>query len=76
MLKVTIGTQTERKTVMVPEETTVRQALEDENIMYQNSQVHLNGDVLSNTQLDDSFAKLECSDTALLAVVVKTTNNS
>lgn len=46
MLKITVGTNTNRKTVMVTEDTTLRQCLEENDINYATGQTSLDGCVL------------------------------
>lgn len=58
MLKITVGTNTNRKTVMVTEDTTLRQCLEENDINYATGQTSLDGCVLQPGDMDKTFAAM------------------
>lgn len=74
MLKITVGTNTNRKTVMVSEDTTLRQVLEDNGINYSAGQTSLDGCVLQPGDMDKSFADMNVTEKAYLVVVQKMDN--
>ncbi len=78
MLNVTVGTNTNRKTLMVPEDYTVRQCLEEGGVSYSNGQTSLNGNVLNSGSLDntigDMVAKYEIAGKVFLTTCIKQDN--
>jgi len=76
MLSVTVGTNLERNTTIVPEDTTLREVLEDQGIDYGSSAIHLNGSVIKPGDLDKSFAELGLTDNVMLIAVQKAGNGA
>lgn len=78
MLNVTVGTNTNRKTIMVPEDYTVRQCLEEGGVSYSNGQTSLNSNVLNSGSLDntigDMVAKYEITGKVFLTTCIKQDN--
>jgi hypothetical protein len=74
MLNITVGTNTTRKTVMVTEDTTLRQCLEENGVNYSAGQTSLDGCVLQPGDMDKSFADMNVTDKAYLVVVQKLDN--
>lgn len=74
MLKVTVGTNTNRKTVMVPEDTTLRQVLEENGINYSVAQTSLDGCVLQPGDMDKSFSAMGVTSACYLVSVAKMDN--
>lgn len=74
MLKITVGTNTKRKVVMVPETQTLRQTLEDNDIRYAEGQTSLDGCVLEPGAIDKTFAEMGITGNAWLVVVSKRDN--
>ena len=68
MLKITVGTNTNRKTVMATEDTTLRQCLEE------TGQTSLDGCVLQPGDMDQTFADMHVTEKAYLVVVQKMDN--
>jgi len=56
MIKVTIGNNVKRTTVILDENTTLRQALEDADIDYSRGTMNLGGSSLGPGDLDKTFA--------------------
>lgn len=74
MLKITVGTNTNRKTVMVTEDTTLRQCLEENSINYATGQTSLDGCVLQPGDMDKTFAAMHVTEKAYLVCVQKMDN--
>ena len=74
MLKITVGTNTNRKTVMVTEDTTLRQCLEENDINYATGQTSLDGCVLQPGDMDKTFAAMNVTEKAYLVCVQKMDN--
>lgn len=74
MLKITVGTNTNRKTVMVTEDTTLRQCLEENGINYAAGQTSLDGCVLQPGDMDKTFAAMHVTKKAYLVCVQKMDN--
>ena len=74
MISVTAANNVGKKTVIVSDETTPRQVLEDNNIIYSRNVIHLNGSPLSQEELDTSFAKLGVSTSCTISAIVKADN--
>lgn len=74
MLKITVGTNTNRKTVMVTEDTTLRQCLEENDINYATGQTSLDGCVLQPGDMDKTFVAMHVTEKAYLVCVQKMDN--
>ena len=74
MLKITVGTNTNRKTVMVSEDTTLRQVLEDNDVNYSVGQTSLDGCVLQPGDMDKTFADMGVKERCFLVSVSKMDN--
>lgn len=74
MLKITVGTNTNRKTVMVTEDTTLRQCLEENDINYATGQTSLDGCVLQPGDMDKTFVAMNVTEKAYLVCVQKMDN--
>lgn len=74
MLKITVGTNTNRKTVMVTEDTTLRQCLEENDINYATGQTSLDGCVLQPGDMDKTFAAMHVTEKVYLVCVQKMDN--
>ncbi len=74
MIKVTIGNNVKRRTVIIDENTTLRTALEDAEIDYSRGAMNLDGSSLSPGDLDRSFADFGIADKCFLLNVVKADN--
>lgn len=74
MISIRVGTNTNRTTVIVPESTTPKQVLLDQNIDFSTAIVHLDGSVIKAAEMNTSFADLGIKDSATLIAVVKTEN--
>ena len=74
MIKVTIGNNVKRRTVILDENTTLRQALEDAEIDYSRGTMNLDGSSLYPGDLDKTFADFGIADKCFLLNVVKADN--
>lgn len=74
MIKVTLGTNTQRKTVIVPPDTTLRTVLEDNEVNYAATNVHLDGVALQPGDMDKTFAEIGIKESCYLIAVVKADN--
>jgi len=79
MIKVTIGNNVSRSSVIIDENTTLRKALEDSNIDYTIGMTSLDGSTLAPGALDKTFADFgytgeEGHNKCYLLNVVKTDN--
>lgn len=74
MIQVTIGTNTNRKKVNIPPETTIREVLEENEVNYSTANVHLDGASLQPGDMDKSFSDFGITDTCHLIAVVKADN--
>lgn len=74
MVRVTIGTNTSRKNVIIEESTTLREALESNNIDYSRANVNLDGASLNPGDMDKSFADLGIVENCFLIASIKQDN--
>ena len=74
MLRVTVGTNTSRKNVIVEGNTTLRKVLEDNEIDYSRANVNLDGASLNPGDMDKSFAELGITETCFLIASIKQDN--
>ena len=74
MIKVTIGNNVKRKTEILDENTTLRQAAEDAEIDYSRGTMNLDGSSLSPGDLDKTFADFGITEKCFLLNVVKADN--
>ena len=71
MIKVTVGTNTRRTSVIVEPNRTLRSVLEDQEIDYSTGTLHLDGSTITPGQLDKTFAELGITEKCFLISVVK-----
>lgn len=71
MIKVTLGTNTTRTVVIVPDYTTLREVLEENEIDYSTGALHLDGASIRPGDLDRSFEALGITEKTYLINVVK-----
>ncbi len=74
MVKIVVGNNVKRETVIVDSSTTLRQVLEDAGIDYTRGAMHLDGASLMPGDLDKSFGDFGIAEKAFLLQVVKTDN--
>ena len=74
MIKVTIGNNVKRKTEILDENTTLRQALENAEIDYSRGTMNLDGSSLGPGDLDKTFAEHGITEKCFLLNVVKAEN--
>jgi hypothetical protein len=75
MIKVVIGTTTERKEVIVEETSTPKEILEDAEIVYEVAQIFLDGGMLTPELMNKSLEDQGVEDTCRLIAVIKTNNS-
>lgn len=73
MINLTIGTNTERTSVIVEPDAVVGQVLADNNVNTASAAIHLNGTLIPGCDLDQTFEELGVEDdtAAMLIAVVK-----
>lgn len=74
MIKVTIGNNLKRESVVIDENTTLRTALENVGIDYTAGTMHLDGAPLMAGELDKTFADFGINEKCFLLNVVKADN--
>lgn len=74
MIQVKVGTNTQRTTVVVSEDTTPKQIFSQQGIDYSRATIHLDGATISTAQMNTSFKDLGCVEEAMLIAVIKTDN--
>ncbi len=74
MIKVVVGNNVKRETVIVEKTATLRSVLENANIDYTHGVMHLDGSTLNPGDLDKSFAALGITEKCYLLNVVKADN--
>lgn len=74
MIKVTMGNNVSRESVLIDENTTLRVALEDAGIDYATGTLNLDGSSLSPGDLDKTFAELGVKEKCYLLNVAKASN--
>ena len=74
MIKVTLGNNTVRKTVIVDSSTTLRQALDANGIDYAHGAMMLDGVTLQAGALDRTFAEFGIAESCYLLSVQKADN--
>jgi hypothetical protein len=73
-IKLTVGNNVKRNTVMVDDSVTLRTVLEEQGIDYTRGGMHLDGASLQPGDLDKSFADFGISSSCFLLNVTKTDN--
>ncbi len=74
MIKVTIGNNVKRDSVIVDEETTLRDCLEANGVDYSRGTMHLDGATLNPGDLDKTFSEFGIKRACFLLNVVKADN--
>ncbi len=74
MIKVTVGNNVKRNSVIVDEATTLRTVLETNEIDYTRGTMHLDGSTLQPGDLDKSFSDMGIREKCFLLNVVKADN--
>ena len=74
MIKVTVGNNVKRNSVIVPGNTTLRAVLEQEGIDYTRGNMHLDGSSLNPGDLDKTFNDFGITEKCFLLNVVKADN--
>ena len=73
MINLTIGTNTERKNVIVAPQDVLGDVLEENNVITSSAAIHLNGSLIPGCDLNQTFEELGVEDdsSAMLIAVVK-----
>lgn len=74
MVKIIVGNNVKRETVIVDSGTTLRTVLEDAEIDYTRGVMHLDGSSLNPGDLDKTFADFGITEKCFLLNVVKADN--
>lgn len=74
MLKITVGNNVKRESVIVDSNTTLRTVLENAGIDYTRGAMHLDGSSLQPGDLDKTFADFGIAEKAFLLNVTKCDN--
>lgn len=74
MIRVIVGTTTQRNEKNYTADTTIRSILEDNAIDYSTSQVMLDGATLQAGTMDKTLAELNITEKCMLIAVVKASN--
>jgi hypothetical protein len=74
MIKVTIGNNVKRRTIILEETTTLRQACEEAELDYARGTMNLDGSSLNPGDLDKTFADFGITEKCFLLNVVKADN--
>ena len=74
MIKVTVGNNVKRNSVIVDEATTLRSVLETNEIDYTRGTMHLDGSTLQPGDLDKSFSDMGIREKCFLLYVVNADN--
>lgn len=74
MIRVIVGTTTERHEKNYPADTTIRTILEDNAVDYSVAQVMLDGASLELGSMDKTLAELNIAEKCMLTAVVKAAN--
>lgn len=75
MIEIKIGTNMERKTILAEETKTIKAVLEENEVDYASTQIHLDGVPLTATELNSTFEKVGITEKCYLLAVTKLTNN-
>lgn len=74
MIKVTVGNNLKRESVIIDENTTLRSCLEENGVDYTRGVMHLDGSSLGPGDLDKTFAQHGITEKCFLLNVVKADN--
>ena len=74
MINLTLGTNTTRTTILVPETETPKQSFQNNNIEIGTAQVYLDSSILNTAGMNKSYAEHGIKDTAMLIAVIKQDN--
>lgn len=74
MIKVTVGNNVKRESVIVNPNSTLRAVLEQANVDYTSGVMHLDGSSLNPGDLDKTFANFGITEKCFLLNVVKADN--
>ena len=71
MIKVTLGTNTNRKAIMIDPSRTIKSILEENNIDYSRGGIHLDGLAIGGEDLNKTFTQHGITEDCMLISVVK-----
>jgi len=74
MIRVTIGTNTNRKAVNIDPNRTIKSVLDEHEVNYTTGTLHLDGATLQPGEINKTFADFGITDSCYLISVVKADN--
>jgi len=74
MIRVTVGTNTSRETIIVQESATPKQVLTQAGARFETATIHLDGAVLKVDEMNKPLSELGVSESCTLIAVTKTDN--
>lgn len=74
MVQVKLSTNTQRKTITVDANTSIRNILEENNIDYSRTPIYIDGAPLQIGDMDKTLAECGITDRCMIAAIVKTDN--
>ena len=74
MIRVTLGTNTDRSNILVDPNKTIKEVLEANNISYSVSSLTLDGATLKAGDINKTFAEMGITESCFLIVVAKAEN--
>ena len=74
MVQVKLSTNTQRKTITVDQNTTIRSILEENSIDYSRTPVYVDGAALQVGDMDKTLNECGITDRCMIAAIVKTDN--
>lgn len=70
MIRVLIGTNTNRKTVVIDPSKTIKEVLEENGVDYSTGGIHLDGESIGGAELNRTFAEKGINSDCMLISVV------
>lgn len=74
MVQVKLSTNTQRKTITVDANTSIRNILEENDIDYSRTPIYIDGAPLQVGDMDKTLAECGIADRCMIAAIVKTDN--
>ena len=74
MIKVTIGTNTDRQTIMAAPDRTIKSLFEEANVDYTKGTPHLDGTALKTGEINKTLAELGVTEKCFIISVTKVDN--
>jgi hypothetical protein len=73
-IKVTIGTTTDRFDVIVPSDETIKETLENSDVMWEAANIHIDGAQLMPGDINKTYEDFGIEEECRIIAVVKTNN--